>query len=164
LFRRRAADHWLLPQFTLHGVTPILSGDSDLQKALDNPGLLAIAAAVRSSTVDAQAARRNGKPDHREIRYGLFPGILRAGLLGRRELLEAVSSFVSGFNREAIRRRARGLASAHIRDGELAAFAGLADRLPSKVAGSLLCGLGSCVRAGSPRVEVESEPVQAMCV
>jgi hypothetical protein len=32
------------------------------------------------------------------------------------------------------------------------------------VAGSLLCGLASCVRADSPPVEVESQPVQAVCV
>jgi hypothetical protein len=164
LFRRRAADHWVLPQFTLHGVTPILSGDPDLGTAIGNSGLLAIAAAVRSSTVGAQAARRNGKPEHREIRYGLFSSILRAGLLGRGELLEAVSTFVSGFNREAFRRRAKGLPSAHIREGEMEAFAGLVGRLPSKVAGSLLCGLASCVRADSLPVEVVSEPVQAVCV
>jgi len=128
LFRRRAADHWLLPQFSLQGVAAILSGDPDLGMALGNSGLLAIAAAVRSSTVGAQAARHNGKPDHREIRYGLFSGILRAGFLGRGELLAEVSSFVAGFNREAIRRRAKGLPSAHIRDGEMEAFAAVLDR------------------------------------
>jgi hypothetical protein len=161
LFRRRAADYWQLPQFTLHGVARILGGHPDLGIALENSGFLAIAAAVRSATVGAQAARYNGKPDHREIRYGLFSGILRAGLLGSRELLAAVSSFVSGFNRESIRRRARGLPSSHIRAGEMDAFAVLIDRLPSKVAGSLLCGLASCVRADSPPTEIESEPVQA---
>jgi hypothetical protein len=46
--RRRAADHWLLPQFTLHGVTPILRGEPDFGTAIGNPGLLAIAAALRS--------------------------------------------------------------------------------------------------------------------
>jgi hypothetical protein len=164
LFRRRAADHWLLPQFALHGVTRILGGDPDLGMALGNPGFLAIAAAVRSSTVGAQAARHNGKPDHREIRYGLFSGIHRAGLLGSGELLTAVSSFVSGFNREATGRRARGLPSSHIRNGEMEAFAGLMDRLPSRVAGTLLCGLASCVRDDSPPAEIESESVQAIWV
>jgi hypothetical protein len=161
LFRRRAADYWQLPQFTLHGVTRILSRHPDLGIAMENPGLLAIAAAVRSATVGAQAARYNGKPDHREIRYGLFSGILRAGLLGSRELHAAVSTFVAGFNSEAIRRRARGLPSSHIREGEKEAFARLMDRFPSKAAGSLLCGLASCVRADSPPTEIESEPVQA---
>jgi hypothetical protein len=44
------------------------------------------------------------------------------------------------------------------------AFAGVVDRLPSKTAGSLLCGLASCIRADSPPVEVESDLVQAICV
>lgn len=162
LFGSRTQDHWLLPQLTLHGVTRILSGDPDLEITIGNPGLLAVAAAIRGSTFGAQAARHSGKHDHREIRYGLLSGIRRAALSGRRELLDLVSSFVSGFNREAVRRRARGIPSMRVQDGEMEAFTAFLGSAPSSaVAGALLCGLASCVRTDGVAADVESELSQA---
>src|SRR5262249_37870816 len=93
LFKTRARDHWSLPQFTIAGMAPILERDWNLRVALSNPGFQAVAAAVRSSTVGAQGARHSGKPDHREIRYGLLTDIRQAGLSGTRELLETVFCF-----------------------------------------------------------------------
>ena len=163
LFKRRAQDYWALPQFTISGVTSILRRDPDLWTVIRNPGFLAVAAAIRSSTVGAQGARRNGKLDHREIRYGLLREIRQAGLLGRRNLFEAVSTFISEFNRESARRRSMGLPAADIRDGELGAFRALLERLPPSVpAGSLLCGLSTCRRGTVAAVEIEPELVQAI--
>ncbi len=133
LFKRRAQDHWLLPQFTLPGVISILKRDPDIRMVIRDPGFLAVAAAIRGATVGAQAARHSGRIDHREICYGLFADIRRAGLSGRRELLATVSSFVSSFNREATRRHALGLRAACIQSSELEAFAGLLGRLPSSM-------------------------------
>jgi hypothetical protein len=163
LFKRRAQGHWLLPQFSISGVTPILRRDPGLRMIVRNPGFLAVVAAVRSSTVGAQAARRNGKFEHREVHYGLLCEIRRAGLLGRRELLAAISAFVTSFNRETGRRHAMGLRAARIQDGEMDAFAGLLERLPSSAAaGSLVCGLASCVRGEIAASEVEPELAQAI--
>ncbi len=165
LFKRRAQDHWVLPQFTVNGVAPILSRDPELRMLMRNPGLLAVAAAVRGATVGAQAARHNGRLDHREIRYGLLSDIRRAGLLGRDELLATVSAFVSSFNVETARRHAMGLRAARIQNDEMEAFAKLLERLPSNVAaGSLLCGLASCLRSKISAAEVEPELVRAIPV
>jgi CRISPR-associated protein Cst2 len=151
LFKKRAQDHWLLPQFTVRGITPIIRHRPDLQIMVRNPGFLAVAAAIRSATVGAQAARSRGKLNHREIRYGPLTDIHRAGLAGQRELWARVSPFIEGFNRETDRRRAMGIPSTHIQDGEMEAFADLLDRLPSSAtAGSLLCGLAACVRRAGP--------------
>jgi hypothetical protein len=121
-----------------------------------------VAAAIRSSTVGAQAARHNGRPDHREVRYGLLSDIRRAGLLGKRELLAAISALVSDFNREAAARRAMGLRAGNIHPGELDAFANALEGLPSGTAGSLLCGVASCVRGDRRAVEAGAELLQAI--
>jgi hypothetical protein len=163
LFMRRARGHWLLPQFSMSGVTPILRRDPALRTILRNPGFLAVVAAVRSSTVGAQAARHNGRVGHREIHYGLLAEIRRAGLLGTAELQAAISAFVSCFNRETARRHGMGLRAARIQDGEMEAFGNLLQRLPSSAAiGSLICALAACVRGESQVSEVEPELAQAI--
>jgi hypothetical protein len=163
LFRRRARDHWLLRQFTVRGVNPILRRDPDLSMLLRNPGFLAVAAAIRSSTVSAQAARHNGRLDHREVRYGLLADIRRTEPRGRDELWTAVSSFLASYNKETTRRHAIGLPGTRIRNAEIEAFADVLKRLPSSVAaGTLLCGLASCRRNSSPSADVESALVQTV--
>jgi hypothetical protein len=161
LFRRRAADHWVLPQFSFRGVAPILSADPQLAAAIGNPGFLGIAAAIRRATIGAQAARGGGKTNHREIRYGTFAAIRRAARSGRGELLAMMSSFVSEVNRESTRRCARGLPSSRIQDGELEQFASLLVRLPSRIAvGSLLNALACCVPGDSLVAEPGTEVLQ----
>ncbi len=161
LFKRRASGHWLLPQFTLCGVMPILSRDPSLRRIIENPGFLAVAAAVRGSTVGAQAARHNGRLDHREVRYGLLGDIRRAESLGRRELSTMVSAFVSDFNREAGKRHVMGVRAAQIRDAEMDGFAHVLHQSPSSVAlGSLLCGIASCLRSEVAVAQAESELAQ----
>jgi hypothetical protein len=163
VFRRRARDHWILPQLKARGVAAILNGDPDLRSLLQNPGFLAVASAIRSSTVGAQAARYNGKIDHREIRYGLLGDIQRASLLGRKALMEIVSPFIGAFNREGAYRRAVGLASVHIQDCELEAFRTLIEKLPAGVpAGSALCGFSACLPVSSGASEAESQLLHAI--
>ncbi len=163
LFKRRSRDHWALPQFTMGGVISILTRDPGLSAIIRNPGFLAAAAAVRSATFGAQAARHSGKLNHREIRYGLLADIRRAGLSGKRELLTLITSFICGFNREATKRQATGLPASHIRNHEMDVFAGLVERLPYAMnVGSLLCGFASCVRSESAAAADESEMAQAI--
>jgi len=163
VFRRRIRDHWILPQFTASGVSAILAGNRDLRRMLRNPGFLAIAGAIRSSTLGAQAARHNGRPDHREIRYGLLSELHRASILGRSALLETISAFIAAFNRESLRRRAAGQAAAHIRDSELETFRVLVEQLsPHVEAGAALCGYAACFPMASAVAEVEREMVQAI--
>ena len=163
LFKRRARDHRSLPQFTVAGMLPILEHDRNLRVALSNPGFQAVAAAIRSSTVGAQGARHSGKPDHREIRYGLLADIRRAGLSGTRELLETVFSFVHSFNREAARRRTMGIASMQIRDYELEAFQLLAAQLPAgSPLASILCGIAACLPGSAAANQPRPELAEAM--
>jgi hypothetical protein len=164
LFRRRSRDEWSLPQFTASIVVPILRRDPAFYKMLRNGGFLAVAAAVRSSTVGAQAARYNGDPDHREIRYGLLGDIRRAGALGKRELWERVAAFILEFNREGVRRHASKIPSALIRASELDSFEALLGHLPSNVpAGSILCAFSACLpgTAVAPKVEQVAQTISA---
>jgi hypothetical protein len=162
LFKKRAQDHWVLPQFSVSSVTPILNRDPDLRVILRNPGFLAVAAAIRSSTLSAQAARHNGKL-RREIRYGLLAEIRQAGLVGGQELRGVISSFVSSFNGEGARLWARGLRAASIHETELTQFAGAVGQSRSAAtASALLIGLASCRRSQSTVAEVEAEMAQAV--
>jgi hypothetical protein len=167
VFRRRAQDHWILPQFSLNGITPILGMSPEYGMILDNPGFMAVAAAVRSATVGAQGARHMGNVNHREIRYGLLSDIHRAGLVGQRELVSAISEFVGGFNAETMRRHRAGTPSSRIQNTEISAFSDLLNRTSqASLVGTLLTGLSTCRRmdqSGEPiAVEDKSELVHAL--
>jgi hypothetical protein len=163
LFQRRAQDQWLLPQFTTPGVIPILKRDPELRTMMRNPGFIAVAAAIRSATVGAQAARRNSRLDRREIRYGLLSGIRSAGSLGIGDLSAMISSFVSDFNREGTRRRTMGLRSTQVRTHETDGFASQLERIPSaKNAAALLCGLATCTRTEDSSAKPAPGPLQAL--
>jgi hypothetical protein len=162
-FKKRAQDHWSLPQFKVAGVAAILERDGNLRTILRNPGFQAVAAAIRSSTVGAQAARHNGKIDHREIRYGLLSEIRRAGESGRYELLKETLSFISKFNREGTERSSAGLRFAHIRSEEQEAFRMLVEELPGSVpAASILCVAATSLPGTESAEEVQPETLQAV--
>jgi hypothetical protein len=162
LFKRRARDHWLLPQFTAPGVMRILERDSHLRALLRNSGFLAIAAAIRGSTFGAQAARHNFRIDHREIRYGLLSDIRRFNAADRCALLHRISVFLGAFNRESLSRRAVGLRAMQIQDTELAAFAELLAQLPAFVpVGAVLCGFSACLPGPAAAAEKEARLIQA---
>jgi hypothetical protein len=162
VFKRRSQDQFSLPQLTAAGSAAILHRNPELREILANPGFLAIAAAIRSSTVGAQAARHNGHVDHRQICYGLLSELRRAGGLGVRELWDRMTPFIAGFNREAARRRAARIRSMNIQDAELAAFGSLLDRTRSGVpVASLLCGFSACLPGASAARELEPTAVQS---
>jgi hypothetical protein len=163
LFRSRGQDHWSLPQFKVAGVTAIVDRDARLRSWARNPGLRAVAAAIRSCTVGAQAARYNGRIHHREIRYGLLTEVRRAGLSGKHELASCVSSFVSAFNQESTRRRSAGLRSRSIHNQEMEAFRTLLEDLPTALpVSSLLCALATCRNGGAGAEEIEPEMARAI--
>jgi hypothetical protein len=162
LFQRRARDHWMLPQFRTASVVPILKRDPQLRAILRNPGFLAVAAAIRSSTVGAQAAHYHSRAGHREIRYGLLADIRRADSLGRRDLLGRVSAFINAFNQEGIRRRAAGLRAMQINNAEWGEFAALIEHLSAGApAGPLLCGFSTCLPGTTDSSKSEPMVIQA---
>jgi hypothetical protein len=155
IFRRRAQDHWILPQFSLNGIASILSMSPEHRLILDNPGFIAVAAAVRSATVGAQGVRHMGNVSHREIRYGLLSDIRRVGLVGKRELASVVSEFIAGFNAESVRRHRAGTPSSRVQNAEISAFTDLLDRgSHAALVGTLLMGLSTC-----RRTDQNSEPI-----
>ena len=75
--------------------------------------------------------------------------------------MDRVTPFIAEFNRESSRRRVSGIRSMNIQDSELSAFAGLLDRVASsELAGSMLCGLSTCL-PGAAAVP-EAEPAAAL--
>lgn len=135
-----------------------------LSEIADNPGFIAIARAIRKSTVSAQALKAMKKDVPREIRYGLLHELRRKRSLSAEEFVEAVADFVSKYNAENARlREIKGdlrAAPANITDAEFLEFVGLFDKgwKPSLV-GALLTALGSCRedRDAEPGLEEVSE-------
>ncbi len=120
-----------------------------LSEIIENPGFVAIARAIRKSTVSAQALKVIKKEVPREIRYGLLHELRRKRSLSTEEFVEAVADFISRYNAENARlREVKGdlsAAPANITDSEFQEFVTLFDRgwKPSLV-GALLIALGSC--------------------
>jgi hypothetical protein len=163
LFRRRAQEHWTLPQFAVSSVSSILGRNRAFGTLIRNPGFRAVAAAVRASTMGAQAARYRGRVDHREVRYGLLEDLRRADRLGRGDLLVNVFAFIAAFNSETVRRRGVGIRAMQIQESELTAFRSQVERLPSSTSvGAMLCGLSACLPGRAAAVAIEDACVQAM--
>ena len=63
-----------IPQFTTDNLKRLVMGNSQrLGDILADPGFKAVAAAIRSATVNAQAQKSMNRSDYREIRYDLLP-------------------------------------------------------------------------------------------
>lgn len=99
LFRLRTQDQWTLPQFRLETVSPILRRDASLRGLLRSQGFRAVSAAIRASTLGAQALRNQGRLDFRDVRYGLLADLRRAGSLGREALLRRIAVFIWDYMR-----------------------------------------------------------------
>ncbi len=129
---------------------------------LDDAGFQAVAAAVRRSTVSAQALKARGASNYREIRYDLLSDIRR-----KREvpnaLVERVADFVAQYNYENARRREMGqMAPRNVTTEELRGFTGLVERYGAPLVGSLLAAYGSCrePREDPPEQAPETETTE----
>jgi hypothetical protein len=144
VFRQRGQGKWMLPQFSSERVEAILQ--IRYKEILDNQGFQAVAGALRSATVSAQAAKKFGQGDYREIQYGALPELRRKLSLGRDDFMQAVSDFLTGFNAESARRHEMGKTGFRVSQGDFAAFATLMDESPPELVGSLLCAVATCKR------------------
>ena len=136
--RRRSfrTDHF---RRVLMGTNPTLS------TILDDPGFVAVAAAVRNATVTAQALKANKVPDYREVRYGLLDEIRRARDLPGTAFVERVCGFVSKYNAENAKRRESGrIAQANVTTNALQSFLRLVEVHGAPIVGALLAAYGSC--------------------
>jgi len=125
----------------------ILMGlNPELREVLLDRGFQAVATAVRRATVNAQAQKALGVPDHRDIRYDLLHELRRKrSLPGVAPFVEAVSDFVSLYNAENARRREmRRLAPRNVTTEEFASFVQLVNEHGASLVGALLCAYGTC--------------------
>lgn len=147
VIRKRGQDDWRFTQFSEGIVEKILTSEKPYSEIIQNAGFQAIARALRSATVSAQAQKRN-KTDGREIRYDILPELRRKRMLPEPdEFLDAVSEFVASYNTESAKRLEQGKNTGTIRISEedYAAFVGLLQPKESPtVLGALLCAYATC--------------------
>ena len=132
-----------------------------LSEVLADSGFKAVAAAIRSATVNAQAQKAMNRADYREIRYDLLPDLRRkSSLPGNQSLVEAISEFVSLYNVENARRRELGKqAPRNVTTEEFETLVRLIDSHRASTVGPMLCAYGSCrlPREGEPE-DQDTEP------
>ncbi|MDI6893158.1 MAG: hypothetical protein QME70_00865 [Bacillota bacterium] len=127
---------------------------------LDDPGFNAVAAAVRRSTVSAQALKAVNR-DHREIRYDLLHELRRNRNLPGPALVETVAEFVSVYNAENARirevKKDLRAAPSNVTTEDFASFCRLVERYGPALVGALLCAFGSCREVRDEVVEDREE-------
>lgn len=144
-----------IPQFTTDNLQRLIMGNAPkLSDLLGDSGFKAAAAAIRASTVNAQAQKAMNRPDYREIRYDLLPDLRRKGSLpGNEPLIQAISEFISLYNVENARRRERGKpAPRSVTTEEFESLVRLVEAHGASTVGPMLCAYGSC------RLPREEEP------
>jgi hypothetical protein len=136
-----------LKQFQTVHLEDIFMQEEDYSRILRNPGFQAIADAIRSATVSAQALKA-AKRDHREIRYELLHDLRRKRTLpGVGPFLDAVTEFIASYNAESARRLELGKPTGkrRVTTEELAAFVELVSQhKDASVIGALLCAYATC--------------------
>jgi len=151
-----------IPQFTTVNLEKLAMGNAQkLSEVLADSGFKAVAAAIRSATVNAQAQKAMNRADYREIRYDLLPDLRRkSSLPGNQSLVEAISEFVSLYNVENARRRELGKqAPRNVTTEEFETLVRLIDSHRASTVGPMLCAYGSCrlPREGEPE-DQDTEP------
>jgi hypothetical protein len=133
-----------------------------LTAVLNDPGFQAVAAAIRSSTVSAQAQKAMNRPDYREIRYDLLPDLRRkSSLPGNAPLIQTLADFISKYNVENARRRELNKqAPRNITTDEFSSLVALIEDHKASIVGPMLCAFGSCRVSRDPDTNV-SDDVQA---
>lgn len=137
----------IIPQFsTGHLEKLVMHNAPRLSLVLNDPGFQAVAAAVRSATVSAQAQKAMNRSGYREIRYDLLPELRRkSSLPGNDPLIQALSDFISKYNFENARRREMNRpAPRNITTDEFASLIGLIETHQAVTVGPMLCAYGSC--------------------
>ena len=117
-----------------------------LADVLNDAGFQAVAAAIRSATVSAQAQKAMNRPDYREIRYDLLPELRRkSSLPGNPPLVQAISEFISKYNFENARRWELNKSTPrNVTTEEFSSLVTLIETHHAATVGPMLCAYGSC--------------------
>jgi hypothetical protein len=159
LLRERASDpNSRRKQFQTHHLEAILKQQDEYKQIINNAGFKAVAAAIRSATVSAQAMK-SAKKEYREIRYDLLPELRRKrSLPGVGPFLESVSDFVASYNAESARRleQEKKTGIKRVTSEDLESFTQLLlEQRDASVLGAMLCAYATC---RVPKAADEPEP------
>jgi hypothetical protein len=163
LLRERASDpNSKRKQFRSDYLEAILNQQDEYKPIINNSGFKAVAAAIRSATVSAQAMKSMGTRDYREIRYDLLPELRRKRKLpGVGPFLEAVTDFIAAHNTESARRMEQGKSTGikRVTSEDMESFADLLlGQKNASVLGAMLCAYATC---RVPKAADEPEPQPA---
>jgi hypothetical protein len=163
LLRERANDpNSRRKQFRTDYLEAILNQQGEYKQIINNCGFKAVAAAIRSATVSAQAMKSVGARDQREIRYDLLPELRRKrSLPGVGPFLEAVSDFIATYNAESARRLEQGKPTwiKRVTSEDMESFTQLLlEQKNASVFGAMLCAYATC-RVPKSVDEPEPQPV-----
>jgi len=124
----------------------VMQNAQRLADVLNDTGFQAVAAAIRSATVSAQAQKAMNRSDYREIRYDLLPELRRkSSLPGNAPLVQAISEFISKYNFENARRlELNKSAPRNVTTEEFSSLVTLIDTHHAATVGPMLCAYGSC--------------------
>lgn len=122
----------------------ILDMEPNLAEIINSPGFVAVAGAIRRSTVMLQGFKSREQPVKYEIRYGLGTDLMRKANY-KEEFAEALADFVQRYNAETWQRaenEKRRPDRRIVRTEDLAEVLALIDRHEAKLIGSLLVAFG----------------------
>lgn len=123
-----------------------MSMDTKLREIVENKGFVAVAKAIRQSTVNLQYTPKENRKY--EVRYGVAQ-TLQVKSKTLEDLAEYIGEFIAVYNAETARQTEKsGQASrANVREDELTEFYALLDRFPSKLVGAMLASYGFALSA-----------------
>lgn len=162
LIRERASDpDSRRKQFQTDHLEAILNQQDEYKQIINNVGFKAVAAAIRSATVSAQAMK-SAKKEYREIRYDLLPELRRKrSLPGVGPFLESVSDFIARYNAESARRleQEKRTGIKRVTSEDMESFTQLLlEQKDASVLGAMLCAYATC-RVPKAADEPEPQPI-----
>lgn len=128
-----------------------------LSEIITDTGFLAIAKAIRKSTVSLQYTPKNARKY--EIRYGVAQQLQNKSRT-KIDFVSFIGEFIGIYNAETARQKEKNPdlpTRAIVKDEELNAFYALLDKYPSKLISSLLASYGFALNAKSVKDEGDDE-------
>lgn len=123
-----------------------MSMDTKLREIVENKGFIAVAKAIRQSTVNLQYTPKENRKY--EVRYGVAQ-TLQVKSKTPEDLAEYIGEFIAVYNAETARQTEKSgqALRANVREDELTEFYALLDRFSSKLVGAMLASYGFALSA-----------------
>ncbi len=123
-----------------------MSMDIKLREIVENKGFVAVAKAIRQSTVNLQYTPKENRKY--EVRYGVAQ-ILQVKSKTPEDLAEFIGEFIAAYNAETARQTEKSgqALRANVREDELSEFYSLLDKFSSKLVGAMLASYGFALSA-----------------